>query len=420
MMAQEATTRFREFDVNVRIVTPAFVAGANQHASQEELQEEGVRVASIVSGMRWWFRALAGGIWGSTRLKEIRNAESLIFGSAGAVDGVRKVRFESVASRLRLSIADSRFVAQYVQRAKDLIPPILYLGYGLYPQKWGDKGRAYLDVGSRFTVHAEYCPERSSPGEPRLDERLLSGLLKLWVRFGGLGGRWRHGLGGMAVEELVPPGDPCDGLGRTMIEIRRLVADLLRRVDPGVRAVPESTLPLFPVVSPDFLRLAAAPRTFTWQDALAEVHRLWRNTRLNNPRAPRSGSRNVPLFRAMVDGMPPARPHVLFAGLGLPIPFGFPQYSSRPTGAVKPSGGLERRASPIWFRLHPASGSTGQNRYHLFAVLWLSQYLPPESDGRAVVAVDKGGAQATADFDSAEAGAWFQERLLEDERWREV
>src|SRR5512147_1727418 len=69
----------RSLDVELEAVTPLWIGGADARAE--------LRPPSVRGCMRFWFRALAGGLLGET-LNEILRAESAVFGNTARASSV--------------------------------------------------------------------------------------------------------------------------------------------------------------------------------------------------------------------------------------------------------------------------------------------------------------------------------------------
>jgi CRISPR type III-B/RAMP module RAMP protein Cmr1 len=418
------TTTLKTITEDLEVLTPAFVAGADPHISEDELREEGIRPTAVASGLRWWFRAVAGGFWGSQNLSEIRNAEGLIFGSAYKVRRGEE-KWDGLASRVAITVETLNLTVKKIASAKDLTPAQAYLGYGLFnadrKETWT---RACILPGSKFRIVLEYVPEPRSAGEPAIREDILKKLLHAWIRFGGLGGRSRHGLGSMAL--LGPSGqETMPAFLLSIITTFRTYLGTIR--NPSCIPQPDIELPQYPVFHPRWMQGLVSPQTFnTADEALGETFRLWRTSRLSTAavggygRQPRGVStRNRDLYRRLDTGqLPPGRPTVEFAGLGLPIPFGFPQTTGH-TGSVTPVN-LERRATPIWFRVvrMPAPGQGGMAKYQIAALLWRCQYLPPGLDATVNLKIHNSSVEAY--YDARESEMWFDKVLVKENGWKRI
>jgi len=397
---------------SVRILTPAFVAGAQPRAGKEDIRREGLRYTYVQAGMRWWFRALAGGLLGTRNMPSVRLAESLIFGTPKTIEiqrpGQWPLRLQGAASRLRGTVTTLNADADpFDPRGhRDLA----YLAFGMQAER-GSRlpARCYLVPGARFQVEIRIEPPRVS-GEPEIPAALVESLLDLWISFGGLGARWRHGLGGLARDDsaAVPSAQLGQVVMQELSQARKLVGAFLQAAEVTPNCS-EGDLPLFPVVHKDFLFVKRSKAAYrSWEPALGAIKRLWRGSRQADPSNPQSPTLNREVYyRYLFDR--PVHNAVNFGGLGLPIPFQFPQLSKDRKGAVRPSGEFGRRASPIWFRLRPVRSERGEE-LAILALYWRAAYLP---EGTQVCLSGREDLDHPVQIDQNEAEAWFR-NLLSD------
>ena len=408
-------------EFEVEIVTPAFPGHAIDLKSAPDLRDsafEGVRPTSIVYGLRWWFRAFAGAYWGTSddAIQAIRNAEGLLFGAAHEVTypGDEKPK-TGYASPVRVAVTKNVNLGKCLPfEGNDVY--LRYLAYGLYPTKLTEGwSRKFVPPGEKFTFEirvlkrqAEACPTST---------RLAEELAKTWIAFGGLGARWRHGLGGMRAADPAkrPKGaNPAQAAGEQLKVARKLVENYLNWVDPNRPAALIQDPPEFPVASERYLRLGWSQGGRDWEDALKKVHALWRSTRLKMPNNARSSSRNSGLYAQFLRGEDVAGSEAAFAGLGLPIPFGFPKggpgIKPNSTGSLTaaPTKGnenkIERRPSPIWFRVM----ETQSGNFGLLALVWRSRFLP--EDAEVVLRLSGvSGQDQPVQADYGEAEQWIKE-----------
>lgn len=153
-------------------VTPLVIAGASGGGSGP--REEGLRPPSLRGGMRFWFRAMMGGIVdtreGHTALHEL---EARVF---GATDGASAVRVRTSPKKLEgpedafLRMNDARPIRQGVRAAR----------------------RAALSPGSTFEIKLEAPSFRT----------LQVAAQALWMTsaLGGVGNRSRRGFGSLFLQ----------------------------------------------------------------------------------------------------------------------------------------------------------------------------------------------------------------------------
>lgn len=411
----------KSFDVV--FVTPAFPGGA---APRDKETFDGVRPSSVIYGLRFLFRAMAGGMLGAglDNLALLRRAESYLFG--GVHDG-------GFAARVSVSILNNGrdkakpFGEIEESAGRDYV--LRYLAYGLYPTNFRETWeRLGLPAGSGFSFALRASPlvpcrtktpliapfpehpmAKAPLPAPELIFDLAVKLAHAWIAIGGVGARWRHGLGSMRLSTPSQPAtsDYLKFIIQVLNDAREAVRLYLSQALPWVELTSQSALPEFPIAHERYFQPCFKPDGGnTHRVALRIIKDLWRKARLKNPSDARSTSRNSPLYASFVRGEPVAGRDIEFAGLGLPIPFGFPKSLKKETGELVPKG-LERRASPIWFRVVEVQ----PNRYAILALLWRSRYLP-ESSGVVIRRSKADGQQASLSYDSAEADAWVRTHLV--------
>jgi CRISPR type III-B/RAMP module RAMP protein Cmr1 len=400
----------------IEIVTPAFIAGANQRADEATIASEIHRGTYVKHGLRWWFRALAGGLIGSHQLSKIRCAESAVFGSTEASSRLRigittdapllGITTEAPLQANRFDFANVQTVSFLPRRNPNAEEPseqemaLRYLAFGMQAGADGSPpARCFLEPGGTFQVSITISPPhpRRPPQEPEpeIDGQMVDAILDLWVKYGGLGGRWRHGLGAMKAVGASAPG--AAGLVRSipaeLLSAQELVSQFLSqfRRRPFIRQNDHAAFSVYPIVKPRYLSLKC--QTTIQSDALQSllvIKKLWADSRLN----PSTGnSRNHDfVFEYLCSENPrsltPPDPLPL-AGLALPIPF---RFTSLPHGrntavvsvrrrlsgsrrAPSKSTRYGRRASPVWFRPLPV-----ENGYAIVAFFWNCRYLPDEAE----------------------------------------
>lgn len=210
----------RRTTLHLEIVTPCFLAGANQKAAPEW------RAASIRGQLRWWFRAVAGGVLGGG-LEATKKAEAEVFGSTARRSSLRvsvsgTPDFWAAGERWPLDRDDFKLTAaqiaaacrvqeepQTLRRLEINTPnrrdvpssPHQYLAYGCIEYRRELHGlylsRSCFAPGERAEVRIEW-PDRTG-GEGSTDPWWIFGrALWAWLHLGGLGSRSRNGYGSLA------------------------------------------------------------------------------------------------------------------------------------------------------------------------------------------------------------------------------
>lgn len=204
--------------IEVELVTPCFLAGA---AGQAEW-----RAASIRGQLRWWFRAVAGGLWEGD-LERVRREEARLFGSTerGALLTVRALA--GPGSATIQSLGTRRTAAQLAAMWSDnseetskrlkilrrdngqeaLSNPIEYLGYG------AAGARPSFAAGGTASFELLW---RSGPMSEE-DRQVFEDALRAWLHLGGIGAKSRKGFGSLQRKEKAPASR--DGLVREVSEL---------------------------------------------------------------------------------------------------------------------------------------------------------------------------------------------------------
>lgn len=201
--------------VRYAVATPMFCGGADYEKRAE------LRAQSFKGVLRWWWRALAWTRYGD--LDTIRDHEDLLFGS-------------SRTGQARLSI---RVAAEADQRGADadlneqngrVMAGARYLGYGVIKAlsshaKWTSAmqlNRACLTAPFELEVSMRLRPTPQTRSGSRVDEDLLSDALSAVGLLGGIGAKSRKGYGSLALASL-------EGLGREWTS-PATVEDLVDRI----------------------------------------------------------------------------------------------------------------------------------------------------------------------------------------------
>ncbi|MBA2681875.1 MAG: type III-B CRISPR module RAMP protein Cmr1, partial [Ktedonobacteraceae bacterium] len=221
--------------VELRVVTPLFMGGAEPHGNPAEVRALGVRGA-----LRWWLRAALGGAGGAgadfSDTAALWQAEAAVF---GGVDSA-----QSKASPVIVSVHTVQGTPQPLVKERPVRPgtPVNgrdYLLYGMHGNRNNPaEARQFYPPGTRFTLGL-----RSRLGADDAEAALERACAALWllVMLGGLGARTRRGAGCLAVESVTgewPPNVPplplvrdlpspaalLHVLQRGLIQIRQLFA----------------------------------------------------------------------------------------------------------------------------------------------------------------------------------------------------
>ena len=265
----------RKITATFRIVTPMFIAGADQQCAE-------LRAPSFKGALRWWYRALYWDSFlqeqqnelGQEKTKSAREKmalqclsqeESEIFGDAGEA-GQSKVLIR-VKNRSIETISGDGLLARDVSRK--------YLGFGLFAMR-DIKGRLAVRM-NHFDVEFLVKKSVSAKQVERLEQSIkVIGLL------GGLGARSRNGFGSIALERL----DEKD-LSGSRDDYKNKIQNLLSRVrndSPPFTALSQST------------RFILGPNAGSSDDAHSTLGRLYKNFRAAYPHDDRKRSFGLPLY----------------------------------------------------------------------------------------------------------------------------
>jgi len=215
------------------VLTPMFLAGADP-------QQPELRPPSIRGAMRWWFRAIAGGIVGSTR--EILEMESRTFGASMEGSG---------QSRILL-------------RTSTVIPERDVREFSPLPHKNPNFRFKGIKPGSNFTVIlSSNCNHES-------EQYLAAGLACFRVAWllGGLGRRSRRGFGAFQPvgETFTSKMALVESITRAIESARQNLKDLFMITD-----LESAHNTAFPILSSKYTFLAVGKEYRNQEEILKEV-----------------------------------------------------------------------------------------------------------------------------------------------------
>lgn len=153
------------FEVELEVVTPMFLAGADQ----QRIDKEGPRAASIKGMLRWWWRATAT----ISDQRQLLQEEGRLFGDTESGQGA-EIRVESMNWEVDTPQSD---------------PVIGYLlGQGLYDHKKGGITRPAVKERSGFKLTINTADR---------DQSLIDAM-EAFKLLGGMGARQRRGFGSIS------------------------------------------------------------------------------------------------------------------------------------------------------------------------------------------------------------------------------
>jgi CRISPR-associated protein Cmr1 len=360
----------KSVDVELEAVTPLWIGGADRHAE--------LRPPSMRGCLRYWFRALAGGLLQES-LPEIFAAESAVFGSTARASAVVVRLFGS--PRIGIPIADE----------PEPPPGLGYMFWSVLQQK-----RDAILPGERFRLRMTLRPLPFAAVEVagrKLEKadcfELAAVALWLFVRLGGVGARSRRGGGGLrAIAE--PEGwparlPPLVSRATSPAELATELGEGLRRLRQAARwqARPPADPSSYDILHERVCQLYLADKTFdTWREAANWGGELFQAFRVEHKLDATA------IAMLLTQGRMAART-VVRAIFGLPIMFFFKSMHAelvargidsrearrKASATVAPARGLGR-ASPIFFRIVPLAGDPV--RYGVLMGVFRSRLLPDD------------------------------------------
>lgn len=178
----------------LKLVTPAFLAGAEQGESDCDL-----RPATLRGLLRWWWRTMHAGHLLSAELAKL---ESLVWGNTETGSAV-SIALEPLDSTHPKPYRKDRIQGLSKPRNKRLIQGLYYASYGMDETAKGKrKSRWYREAGNRWNLvlsaRKSYSEHREVPAQLLLEQ--AEAALWLLARFGGIGSKSRKGFGSLGVE----------------------------------------------------------------------------------------------------------------------------------------------------------------------------------------------------------------------------
>jgi CRISPR-associated protein Cmr1 len=363
---RRCTLARQNLEVTLETVTPMFLAGADGKTPE-------LRPASFRGAMRFWLRALLGGVLGDNA-ERVRQEEARTFGSTeGASPMVIQRVKDELGEPRRLNIKASQ-------------KP------GLFYMLWSIErlGREAFAPGRKFTLSLRTRPGQSGGEGPTV---WTAASLWLLVHLGGLGARTRRGGGGLRVPE-----DPTNWQGPSLVVQATTPKELATELSDKLSE-------WLPVLNCSFASHLESPTSFdilhrqacetwvladdesgwpSWEEALDVVGSRLQKFRERSPAADYRGVKDVVLGHG-----PPSA--VERAAFGLPQPYfysslykqylgdGEPKNKARDkaSATVGPADrDIDRRASPLFFHITRLANG----RYTVVVTLFNAIFLPEEAE----------------------------------------
>ncbi len=347
----------KEFRVTLETVTPMFLGGAEPRPTKDGKGMPELRPPSVRGAMRYWFRALIGGIYGDEEKEKIQEIERHVFGGAAEKD-------TSHASQVAIRIENQNLkeLKKYekikAKNGKALFPPAGrdYLYWSMDQSGSAQKGnllnaRYYIPPESSFDLYMTF----KSMVAPEIIMKYAVYSFWLAVELGGIGARSRRTAGSLSIYN----GEMAYLPKSLQIGTKKNIADQLGRAISFIREtlntekiIPNINLPSkFDVLHPSVCKiwiLGVAESSDSIVKAIGEKMQMYRS------HTPVDQNKNTWLLERSVFGMP-----------------------------IKGLKGPERRSSPLWLKV-----SKVDNYYVGFATLFKSQLLP---NGEKLGYEDSGG-----------------------------
>ncbi|MBM4330704.1 MAG: type III-B CRISPR module RAMP protein Cmr1 [Deltaproteobacteria bacterium] len=344
----------QKISFDLEVITPLFLSGSDQTAVE-------LRAQSIRGQLRYWYRALLGGV-GVTDLRELQELESDLFGSTerGSAFKLRVLRKgdQDQTPINNLNLGGGK-------------PGITYL---LFSAKMNR--RSFIPVGTRFTIQI------SCWRNPRKHLQLAGCAVWCWVNLSGLGSRTRRGGGSLNVANV--EGEEIDLLpsftqvGNSPQLFQQYISSGLEKVRKLVASQnnfdirPVSGKPSFPVLAPENLSsiLVVNQVWDNWEKAMEEIGKKLMGFRRRRP----PDYENIKNFisRGTTFNM------VERSAFGLPIQFRYTSLGGESAivdwkdSTASDQKKETRRASPLLIRFAKLAGG----KYCTVLTFLRSQFLP--------------------------------------------
>ncbi|MHA1506260.1 MAG: type III-B CRISPR module RAMP protein Cmr1 [Candidatus Asgardarchaeia archaeon] len=164
-----------EVSFEVETVTPLFIAGADQR----NIENEGLRPPSLKGLLRWWFRAVMGGM--VSKISELRSIENSIFGG--------KVDSKAHKSKVSIIMGINKHKIFRFNEFRE------YPKYLWFTMKLGVNRYRQIILNGNFEINI-----RAREKTP-LD--IATGALWMLIYLGGVGTRSRRGAGCIRIKRVI-------------------------------------------------------------------------------------------------------------------------------------------------------------------------------------------------------------------------
>jgi len=353
---------FQQIKVKLETVTPLFLSGNDQNTVE-------LRAASIRGQLRYWYRALLGGL-GINESNKLHELESKVFGK------------EESGSPVLVRVKDIRWADGRIKQNKELDFRFdkmknerRYSGltFLFYSTRLGGNERPYADIGTTFLVEFS-CFDK----EAKKWLALAASALWCWENFGGLGARSRRGGGNIQVNDIKDDNGFLTELPDFTLKAVNNPQDLKTHIEKGLKKVRStvailnniktvgiSTKPKFPLLHPNHTNIWIVQET--WNDPISAMNYV--GDKFKQFRYKRCPDFPSVLRDYLNRGTIPTLERFVF---GLPLQF---RYRSAPgkQAMVKPEH-FTRRASPLMLRFVKLPN----RKYCLLLIYFKCEFLPEE------------------------------------------
>lgn len=347
----------KKVSITLETVTPLFLSGNDQNAVE-------LRAASIRGQLRYWYRALLGGILTACYTQsekladEVHKREAEIFGTTDRGSRVL-VRVRELPPHRETKFS---FSGKFIR----------YLGYGL-------ENRRAFSPGQTFNLEISLWKSADE------FESVIAATLWAALHLGNIGARSRRGFGSLTLTNEVSWASltmkPCTSLEELTDQLRinlRSVVSVFEK-HTGYKYAAPSGLPPFSVVCPEYWKLLVVKTPYnSWYEAVDAIGTALREFREDQARGQHTRTTSGGTFSYYVtkdyDAVKgffgkhgPTTPQGSIFGLPHQFQFG----STGDKVMIKGQGGIDRRASPLYVRIFKA----GSN-YYLGLQVFKSRFLP--------------------------------------------
>ena len=339
-------------ELELENVTPLFIAGADQR----NVENEGLRTPSLRGLLRWWFRAIMGGVLfssGHLSINEVKNKEEEVWGNTTAQS---KVLINVLTITTRMGEVERK-------------GGISYLSYGVFERKY---------IEGSFRIYIRFKQTLSEE-----DKKKVIATLWMLLNLGNIGGKNRKGFGSLRVINDTS----IYGLSfKNPIEISKLKEYLESNIKKCLTffgwkgsTISSETLPPFPVIAPNFWKMKLLNRIYPSEikaiNDIGEKIRQYREDR-GNPSAKHEQkikkfsywvTKDYNSVKSIYTKSSPSTPKGSI--FGLPHQFQFQSINKK--AMVK---GMEhdRRASPLYIKIWKLDS----NKFAIGLQLFKSIFLP--------------------------------------------